>query len=188
MVTIDTQLPTPPNETDGFTNSDRLPFFSELSSDLKSRNTDRWNLRSSESNGGSSVPSPPTDDPPDFEDFQNESLSYNSDPLIISTQRFDYPDPSNKASPTSSNEADVDVDTDLDAEDPDWDTNVEKYSVNVKAVPAGDGTLRWESMSNRASPSYSDFSDLDPFTDANTQKHSDDNAVQIKSQDHGTTT
>lgn len=185
QVVVGTQLPTPPNEADG----DRVPFFSDPSSDIKSRNTDQWNLRSNESNGGSSVHSPPTDDPPDFEDFQNESLSYNSDPLTISTSRYEFPDPNNKASPTSSNEADVDVDTDLDAEDQDWDPsieklepeedwddNIEKFAVNVKTVISDDGTLRWASSSNRPSPSHSDFSDLDSFTDA-ILRNNDDNAM-----------
>ncbi|KDR80672.1 hypothetical protein GALMADRAFT_241045 [Galerina marginata CBS 339.88] len=179
IVIIDTQLPTPPNDTADFTNTDRLPFFSELSSDLRLRNSDSWNLRSSGSNGGSSVPSPPTDDPPDFEDYRNDPLVSYNDPLVLSAQRYDFPDPSSKASPSSSNEADIDLDTDLDHED--WDSPMNKFRVGVREVSSGSGrSPEWDPVSIRASPSYSESSDLDPFSDANMQKLGDDEVMDRK--------
>uniref|UniRef100_A0A8H8CI78 ubiquitinyl hydrolase 1 n=1 Tax=Psilocybe cubensis TaxID=181762 RepID=A0A8H8CI78_PSICU len=191
QVHVSTQLPTPPLEGNGGSTS----FFSEFSStDLMLRNTDQWNLRSNESNGGSSVPSPPTDDPPDFDDYQIESMSYNNDPLVVSTSRYEFPDPNNKASPTSSNEADVDVDTDLDQDDQDWDPSIEKldsdadadwddnvqtFTENSKTVTSDDGTLRWESSSNKPPPSYLDHSGINASVLRN-----NDNTLQIDSHDN----
>jgi ubiquitin carboxyl-terminal hydrolase 4/11/15 len=159
-VVIGTQLPTPPNEPSDFTNGDRLPFFSEISSDITLHESDPWNLRSSDSNAGSSVPSPPTDDPPDFYDYP---ASYPNDPLLLSAQRYDFPDPSNKASPTSSNEVELDTDLDHDAE---WENSLNNFTVEVNEARPSD----WDEVSNHASPSYSQSSDSDPFNDANVQK------------------
>ncbi|KAF9482583.1 cysteine proteinase [Pholiota conissans] len=159
-VVISTQLPTPPNESSDFASSDRLPFFTDTPSGITLHESDSWNLRSNDSNAGSSVPSPPTDDPPEFDDYAN---SYNNDPLILSSQRYDFPDPSNKASPTSSNE--VELDTELDQE-VDWESSLNNFSVGVTEVRTSD----WDEVSNRASPSYSQSSDSDPFNDANNQK------------------
>ncbi|KAF8906237.1 hypothetical protein CPB84DRAFT_1844494 [Gymnopilus junonius] len=168
---MDAHLPTPPNEPADFIHSDRLPFFS---SDLRLESSDSWNLRSGGSNAGSSVPSPPTDDARDFDDY-HQSMSY-SGPLALATQRFAFPDPASKASPTSSNEADVDLDIDLDTED--WDSAHEKYRVSVREVSSGNGrSPDWDPVSNRASPSYSEVSDLDPFSDVNIQKSKDDEPI-----------
>ncbi|KAF8966337.1 hypothetical protein BDZ97DRAFT_1809088 [Flammula alnicola] len=171
-VTIGTQLPTPPNEPSDLINGDGHAFFSEVSTSLsRLRNNDPWNLRSS----GSNIPSPPADDPPDFDDSQ--ALPYHNDPLLLSTQRYDFPDPASKASPTSSNEADADLDTDLD-QDPEWKTSLNNFSVGVTEV--GD----WDAVSNQASPSYSEVSDLDPFSDTNMQKLGDDEAMDTNNDAH----
>ncbi|KAJ3515187.1 hypothetical protein NLJ89_g1915 [Agrocybe chaxingu] len=174
-VSIDTQLPTPPNEPDDYAHNDRSTFFPEHSLGSRSLDTDPWTLRSGGSNAGSSVPSPPTDDPPDFEEFQPESLvSYPFDALDISTQRYDFPDPSNKASPTSSNEAEVDLDTDLEQDDPEWETTMGTYDVGVREVYRRDGSPDWDVVSNQATQSYSDISDVNPFSDSNVQELADE--------------
>jgi ubiquitin carboxyl-terminal hydrolase 4/11/15 len=178
-VTMDSQLPTPPNEKVDYPSNDR-PYFSilsSLSSDRTGRPSDSWNMRSGGSNAGSSVPSPPnTDDPPDFDEYQPEIFGPYSDRINI-PQRYEFPDPSGKASPTSSNEADADIDTDLD-QDTEW------ASVTTNLVRFGHGRGRshntgWEDASHEASPSYSELSDSDPFSDANVQqKFSDDEPME----------
>jgi ubiquitin carboxyl-terminal hydrolase 4/11/15 len=189
-VTIDTQLPTPPNEKADYT-SNGGPFLS----DPTGRRDDRWTLRSGESNAGSSVPSPPnTDDHLDFDDYQPEIFGPYNDPLSISTQRYDFPEASGKASPTSSNEADADIDTDLDR-DAEWASTVRTdFTVEVDEVHFGRGRGRthgteWEdAVSNGASPSYSELSDSDPFSDTNVpQKFSGDEPMDANSHDPETT-
>lgn len=66
-----------------------------------------WNLRTRGSNAGSSVSSPPADDP-DYDEFPH--------PHNLPHQYYEFIGTALKASPTSSNEADLD--TDLDTE---WD-------------------------------------------------------------------
>lgn len=179
-MTMGTQLPTPPNEPSDLTSrTDTLPFYAEASSEITLRDRDPWTLRSRGSNAGSSVPSPPTDDPPDLDEYP--SGSFFSYPLQMSTQRFDFPDPSNKASPTS-NEADADID--LDRDDPDWVTSSDMLNVRVREVFPGDGdSPAWDAVSNQASPSYSDFSE-DPFSDTNVQKLNDDDDMDTNNHDH----
>jgi hypothetical protein len=70
---------------------------------------DTWNLRPISSNAGSSVSSPPADDP----DCDESPYPHN-----LLRQHCDYPDTALQASPTSSNEADADLDT----EDTEWDS------------------------------------------------------------------
>lgn len=177
-IAIGTQLPTPPNETDDLTGGERPHFFPGMSTSLALHSNDRWGLRSAGSTGGSSVPSPPNDDTNDFDDYPDESGIYKGDALEISARRYDFPDPSNKASPTSSNEADIDVDTDLDQDDQDWDTSMDKYEEVPVSGPISTGEEpRWNSANSRGSPSYSDLSEVDPFSDANAQKPNEDDSV-----------
>ncbi|KAG6850558.1 hypothetical protein H0H93_011757 [Arthromyces matolae] len=123
---------------------------------------DPWSLRSQGSNAGSSVASPSPDDLPSFEDSQAlDSL----DSHFLSHERFDFPEPSAKASPSSSNGADIDSD-DLD----DWAEENRSVEIGVKEVvpensPSGRSGLR-------SSSSTSSISDIDSFSDVNTQKGS----------------
>lgn len=148
------QLPTPPNEGDSFLDVEGLKNFPTR--------IHQWNLRTDDSNGGSSVPSPPADDPPDFEESQSD-LFINDDPLSISNQQYDFPDPSsNKPSPSSSNEAEPDLDGDLD-----WDSN-KGFTIGLEEVLPGDSP-RWGPGSTTGSPTSS-LSDANPFSDSNAQK------------------
>ena len=107
------------------------------------------------SNAGSSLPSPPADDPIDSQDFANDAL-------LRATQRYDLYT-SNKASPTSSNEADADLDEVL----LDWGSSPDHFEDEVKDNRSPD----WDTVSTLASSSYSDFSDINnTFSDVNTQK------------------
>lgn len=125
---------------------------------------DHWNLRSAGSNAGSSLPSPPTDDPPDFEESQP---SYSHDALLRATQRYEFPYASNKASPTSSNEADADEDEEVLL---DWGSSPDRFDDEVRDV-LPDNRSEWDAVSTLASSSYSDFSDVNnQFSDVNTQK------------------
>lgn len=160
-VTIDTQLPTPPNESSSY-----------FDGPLTSSNThDRWKLRSDGSNPGSSVPSPPADDPPDFDESQSDPLvSDHSDPLYLPSQRFDFPDPS-KASPTSSTEADPDRDSPRELDDEVWDQS--------RPFSFRDGSSERDVVSTMASPSYSELSDIDPYSDANVQKPDENTDMNV---------
>lgn len=150
MVT-DHQLPTPPNEGDSFLAVEGLKNFPSR--------IHQWNLRTSHSNGGSSIPSPPVDEPPDFEESQSD-LFISDDPLSTSNQQYDFPDPSsNKPSPSSSNEAEPDLD--------DWESN-KGYTIGLEEVLPGDSP-RWGPGSTVGSPSSS-LSDANPFSDSNAQK------------------
>ncbi len=122
---VETQLPTPPNEPTQFGIGSSSKVQPELPSHVKhlqsTENDGAWHLRSSRSNAESSVPSPPAEDLPDYDDY--DSLSPGSFAIDILRQRFSFPDPAQKASPTSSNEAeaDADIDTDIDQDDRDWE-------------------------------------------------------------------
>ena len=125
-----------------------FPLHSEV-------NQEQWNMRS---NAGSSLPSPPADDPIDSQDFANDAL-------LRATQRYDLYT-SNKASPTSSNEADADLDEVL----LDWGSSPDHFEDEVKDNRSPD----WDTVSTLASSSYSDFSDINnTFSDVNTQKIED---------------
>lgn len=157
-MTIDTQLPTPPNEEEsGFAGSG-LSRLAAITQSPRPQLEDPWVPRYT---SGSSAPSPPPDDPPGFDESQTDELI--SDPLLISSERFDFPDPSGKTSPSSSNEAEVDSD------DPDWEAE-RSLSIGVhEASPSN--SPDWQS--GMASPTSS-FSDNNPFSDANVQKHEAD--------------
>lgn len=125
------------------------------------------------SNGKSSPASspPPLDenDPPSFEDSQFDDIVQTTlDPLVIASHQFDFPDPSSRASPTSSNEAEPDIDDEADSESPTvWFPNGHTLS---PAFP-------WESRRRPASPE----SDTNPFDDANEQKIGDmDTTVHVQ--------
>jgi len=187
-VNIDTHLPTPPNEKADYP-SNNLPYFSmlsSLSSDLTGRPDGSWNMRSGGSNADSSAPSPPnTDDPPDFDEYQPDIFGSYSDRINI-PQRYDFPDPTGKASPTSSNEADADIDTDLD-QDTEWASVTTNFTIRANELLFGRGRGRshdtgWEdAVSHEASPSYSELSDSDPFSDANVQQKFSDDEVKTHS-------
>jgi ubiquitin carboxyl-terminal hydrolase 4/11/15 len=163
-VSIDTHLPTPPNEpTSNRMSTSIAPFFPHLHSEVNLE--EQWNLRSAGSNAGSSLPSPPADDPID-------SQAYSHDALIRATHRYDFYS-SSKASPTSSNEADADIDEVL----MDWGSSPDhNFEDEVRDVlPDTDNrSPDWDTVSTLASSSYSDFSDINnAFSDVHTRKIDD---------------
>ncbi|KAF8159509.1 hypothetical protein B0H34DRAFT_654719 [Crassisporium funariophilum] len=162
IVTIDTQLPNPPNETNfSFTND-----HNSLFSDTGMGGDGQWTMRSSGSNAGSSAPSPPTDDPTDLDDYPEALVPYQHT-MFRSSQRYDFPDPSSKASPTSSNEADADLSSDIE-----WGPSpFTTFEDEVKEVfPDNGRSPDWDIVSTQASSSHSEFSDVNPFSDANVQR------------------
>lgn len=154
---IDTQLPTPPSEDSGYMTS--LPPSQTLPGP--------WALRSQRSNAGSSVASPSLEDLPALEDSQpHDQFTHELDPPAISSQSFDFPDPSAKASPTSSNEAELDS----DIEDLVSDEGNPTFEVGVSEVVPGNSP----GHSRVGSPSsLSSVSDMNPFSDANMQTSND---------------
>lgn len=136
------------------------PLFPNLHSEL---DQEQWNLRSAGSNAGSSLPSPPADDP-------IEAQAYSHDALLRATQRYDFY-PSGKASPTSSNEADADADEEVIL---DWGSSPDHFEDEVKDVLPANRSPDWDTVSTLASSSYSDFSDINnAFSDAHTRKIED---------------
>lgn len=164
-MTIDAQLPTPPNEPiSNYTRSGTAPLFSHLHSEA---HQEQWNLRSTGSNAGSSLPSPPADDPPDFE----ESQSSYPDALFHPTPYYDGPHPPSKASPTSSNEADADIDEEVLL---DWGSSPDRYDDEVRDALPDDRSPEWDAVSTQASSTSSDFSDVNnSFSDVKIQKIED---------------
>ena len=127
-------------------------------------NQEQWNLRS---NGGSSLPSPPADDPIDTHDYARVAEEYARDALLRTPYDL-YT--SNKASPTSSNEADADLDEEVLL---DWGSSQDQYEDEVKDV-LPNRSPDWDTVSTLASSSYSDFSDINnTLSDANTRKIED---------------
>lgn len=206
-VTIDTQLPTPPNEeTDYAPVGLRLPSIADIpsGSDLGLMHDDPWNIRSSGagSTAGSSIPSPPTafdDPPPDFDDYPYSNG--NSEAFIISNQSYDFPDPSNKASPTSSNEVELDTDLDIDEteEEEGWNSSFERLDTFITddpGLPEGMKVQKitgtWSPVSDKASPrrSHHDsfLDDSDPFSDSNVQKDEVQTATKTEDTTTATTT
>jgi ubiquitin carboxyl-terminal hydrolase 4/11/15 len=189
-MTIDTQLPTPPSETNSSYMGggvSRLAALSQTKShSLQPHANDHWNPRSNGLNAGSFGPSPPPDDPPDFEDSQSNGLATSSlDPLLLASRRFDsphfeFPDPSNKASPTSSNEAEADLDTDPD--DDDWH-RPGSFAVMARDSSPG-GSPDWSGLSGMVSPSGSSISDMNPFTETTIQKIDNDDDLDLKDLPH----
>jgi len=112
-IAIDTQLPTPPNESSqsSYLNSGT----SRLAALVPVPARDVW--PTSHSNAKSSPASTPPaledSELPDFENSQlDEVIQTSLDPLQIASHHYDFPDPSSKASPTSSIEAEPDFDHD----------------------------------------------------------------------------
>ncbi|KAG6840248.1 hypothetical protein C0991_007941 [Blastosporella zonata] len=151
---IETQLLTPPSEDSGYSSALVLHEPQSLPGDP-------WSIRSQGSNPGSSAASPTPEDLPSFEESQSHHhVNDTLDPLLAS-ERFDFPDPSAKASPTSSNEAEI------DSEDLEWDVNT--------SVMVGVTEVRPESSpdgSRVRTSSTSSISDIDSFSDVNLQKDS----------------
>ncbi|KAG6811700.1 hypothetical protein H0H92_006207 [Tricholoma furcatifolium] len=141
-VTIETQVPTPPSEDSGYMTALPLQASQPLTGNA-------WTIRSQVSNAGSSAASPDPETLPSFEEALSQDQFDNSDPF--SSINLTFPDPSLKASPTSSNEVEIDSE-DVD----DWDEGVK---VGVREVR----------KSNRerlaSSASSSSISDIDSFVD-----------------------
>lgn len=166
-VTIATQLPTPPDDT---YRPALPPAYLGLG-----LGDNLWRGRSSVSNAGSSQPSPPADDPLDFDELAADRQMEADRELEVMeiihsfaggrnalSSAYDYPGASSKASPTSSTEADGDLELELD-QDVNWDMN------NLGVTKHGASRLSDSDASGIASPSYSQSSDHDPFSDANRQ-------------------
>jgi ubiquitin carboxyl-terminal hydrolase 4/11/15 len=144
---IETQLPTPPNE------SAPASLTSHKVELPTTQDDGTWNLRSIGSIAGSSVSSPPADDPDDESPY----------PYNLLRQLCDYTDTALKASPTSSNEADADLDTDLDPEDTEWDqpTSIAQYP-SPDASFSDIGKFNWDDAKEN------------PFDEAIIVQHCDD--------------
>jgi ubiquitin carboxyl-terminal hydrolase 4/11/15 len=180
-ITVDPQLPTPPDERSYVI--DRTSGVATLENRsiglLRPSGSEGWPTpRSNLSNAGSSSSSPPRLDDielPNFEDSQYED-STSLDPLMLTSQQFDYPDPSSKASPTSSDEVEPDID---DERDGDW--REQQFEDGMK-----DGDTMFpvpQKWSRTGSPAGSNNSDTDPFSDANVQKgddHRDSDDIPIQ--------
>lgn len=164
-IAIDT-LPTPPNEKtyieDGM--SGLAALENQNMGMLRPSGSEGWPTpRSNLSNPGSSSSSPPRLDEielPSFEDSHYEDPA-SFDPLATASQQFDFPDPSSKASVTSSDEVEPDLDGNWREQQFEGGLSHQegRFDVNFSS-----------SWSKQASPARSNASDTDPFSDANVQK------------------
>ena len=109
IIHFDNQLPTPPSESDATQHYEKRQTPID-SSDLITE----WTALPSGTSSVSTTPPPLDEFPPSFERSQFDVILMDGteDPLDAASHRFDFPDPSSKASPTSSNEAELDSDDD----------------------------------------------------------------------------
>lgn len=157
----DVQLPTPPSE------SGAAPFPFPLTQQHSSAGylTPRSNTRST-----------PTSSPPPLDDGDPATLEAQSDdliaddglglgPLELASQQFDFPDPSARASPTSS------VEVELDCDEEPLRSSLFRDHANINS---------WAGSSQNIlpSPAVSD-SDMNPFSDMNSQKKSVDDSMDV---------
>ncbi|THH01060.1 hypothetical protein EW026_g1582 [Hermanssonia centrifuga] len=152
--TIASQLPTPPSEENDSremtgTNINGLIEFG------RSR-TDNWDASSTAQSSPGSVPPPLEEaEPPSFEESQNDEVLQTSlDPLQLSTQQFDFPNPGSGRGSPSSMQAEYDND---DVNDRDPLPEVEEF---LMPSVTGIGTLHPASFSPRSVTHDDDFPGL----------------------------
>ncbi|EGN96654.1 hypothetical protein SERLA73DRAFT_111301 [Serpula lacrymans var. lacrymans S7.3] len=148
-VQMDNRLPTPPSESGP----------SSKESPLRLSNSG-WLTPQSKSKSSPSSSPPPLDDiePPTFEESGYDDILQTSlDPLSVASHQFDFPDPSYKTSPTSSNEAE------LDEDDEDDDHDSDRTSPHT--------TYRGRSPSLDVLSTSSPGSNMNPFSDENEQQY-----------------
>ncbi|KAI0311746.1 hypothetical protein OF83DRAFT_1177271 [Amylostereum chailletii] len=122
FMNTDSQLPTPPNELTPPVLPRRLgerEYSPARSLGSTYGPSTRWAATPQTTSSPSSSPPPLDDgDPPSFDEAPFDDVLQTSvlelDPLALESHHFDFPDPSTKASPTSSNEAELDSDDDND--------------------------------------------------------------------------
>ncbi|KAG1746657.1 uncharacterized protein EDB91DRAFT_1048951 [Suillus paluster] len=153
-------LPTPPSETGA------APFPFPLTQQPSSSGgymTPRSNPRSSPT----SSPPPLDDGDPSTSEAQNDDSIADDGlglgPLELANQQFDFPDPSARASPTSS----VEVEPDYDDEPP--RSSLFRAHANIDS---------WVGSSSLPSPVGSD-SEMNPFSDMNSQKKRDADSMDL---------
>ncbi|KIJ65708.1 hypothetical protein HYDPIDRAFT_110858 [Hydnomerulius pinastri MD-312] len=146
-----TQLPTPPNESVALT----------FAYPQKSQGAG-WLTPQSHSKSSPSSSPPPLDDGdlPNFEDSQQDQLisGGNLRSLLMDEPSFEFPDPSYKASPTSSNE--VEIDDDPEELRRQFDDSPTRASEHV-----------WHDTEDFLPSPVDSNSPSNPFSDANSQKN-----------------
>ena len=190
-VSIDTQLPTPPDEAtslDEGTNHAAKFKDREVYGPARPPHGEDWSLPRSHdaSNGGSMGSSPPQLDDIELSNFETLPPFAHMAALneFLMAPQFTFPDPSSKASPTSSNEAEPDLDEDQpeDAEDTWRGNRTRLYQHSIHDTPFHDtfpNAIPWNSPQ---SPHGSTTSDPNPFTDATEETENaggDDNTAPV---------
>ena len=187
-VTIDAQLPTPPDETasaDDVTIHGPKYKDREIYGPARPPHGEDWLTPRSHnvSNGGSIGSSPPQLDEIELSTFDSApAFAHMSglDDFLVGPQ-FNFPDPSSKASPTSSNEAEPDLDDDRPGGDT-WPTgadgDVDQPRLYQHAdAPFGDSFSTAMPWNSPQSPHGSATSDPNPFTDVNAVEPQAEGAV-----------
>ena len=171
-IAIDTQLPTPPNESNhsSYLNSgtSRLAALVPLPANTA---RDSWPTPRSDSKSSPASTPPALEDSelPDFENSQlDEVIQTSLDPLQIASHHYDFPDPSSKASPTSSIEAEPDFDHDHN------ESNWDLPGAIFDEIQTFDND--WE----HGQYSDSGSSNANPFADPTAQQDKDDYAEIVK--------
>jgi ubiquitin carboxyl-terminal hydrolase 4/11/15 len=178
-ITTDNQLPTPPNEEDSAGGTSKLksvaPFKSNANSEYGGWPTPRSNVASCAS-------SPPQLDDielPNFGDGHSFEDTSAMNTLFLGSQHYNFPDPSAKISPASSNGAepnheDVENWRMHHFEDGLPPRGIQDAPFDSEALPLG-----WRGVD---SPNGSSASDMNPFSDANVEKeayHTNFNELHI---------
>jgi ubiquitin carboxyl-terminal hydrolase 4/11/15 len=176
-VTIEAQLPTPPNET---TPEDDVTIHGSKFKDREVYGPARppqgedWLTPRSHnvSNGGSMGSSPPQLDEIELSTFDTAPAFAHMSALndLLIGPQFNFPDPSSKASPTSSNEAEPDLDDDRPEGDI-WPAGADQPRLYQHVdAPFGDSFSTAMPWNSPQSPHGSATSDPNPFTDVNAEE------------------
>lgn len=164
------QLPTPPSDNESPFNVQLRPVakasrFVNASGTWDGQKHAGWDTTSSKSLSSSSSSPPPLDDaePPSFEaSMADEVLQSSLDPLQISAQQFDFPDPSSSHDSPSSMQAELDRDTDLDGIElspANWDPHshsLKTIQLDEVSPPPTDDVNDYSSLAHHSEDDLSD--------------------------------
>lgn len=176
QIPIDTQLPTPPNESTHAsylnTGQSRLSALAQVvtSATLSPAASEGWPTPRSNAKSSPASSPPPLDDAslPTFDDAQFDSVL---NPANLESHNYRFPDPHSKDSPTSS----IDVEPDLEKQS--------IQSISIDTVDDWAAPHDWSEESDidstaAISPTSSSSRDENPFSDANKQKEKPPKGIQ----------
>ncbi|PFH51822.1 hypothetical protein AMATHDRAFT_74701 [Amanita thiersii Skay4041] len=163
---VDTQLPTPPDESRLELPSSPAETEDAYGSVPLSRKREQW--RSLDASPTAS----PSLDSYSLHDELQDDLTFpeqGEDPLSAATSRYDFPNPSSRASPTSSNEALADQDEYDEGRNKSRDNLIRPFGLGMVNRPVGSSSNAGDEDTADAASSSTSLSSLDAFDDDNFQ-------------------